>query len=555
VFTLNGASLEDRVSRYQTAKPTIGADRIVTTLQGIGVKRLFGMPGGGSNADLIEAAMRIGLPFSLAHTETASAFMATAQAEITGQPGACLATLGPGAASLMNGVANAYLDRVPLMVLTDCHAGSAGVMQHQTLSHGQMFSPVVKWSVRLRADEIDRQLQQAVETVSSVPYGPVHLDISSEVTSVAMEASLDHAPVFPESAAEPQRSLPQKVQQILRAAKRPVFLLGLGARSAAISREVREMCERFNIPALVTYKAKGVVPDTHPWFAGVLTNGALEREVLEGADAFLAIGLDPVELLPKPWTPKQPIISITPWPLIQEHIPFDYELVGPVVALLQAVAEVLSREDGWSPTELLSLVRRQRNSMRPHGHPGELLPHRVVEIVADRYPGARITVDAGAFMLPVMALWPTDEPVGALISNGLSTMGFALPAAIGATLLEPSKPVIAFTGDGGLLMCLGDLRTASRESLPVRVIVFDDGDLSLIKIKQIQRGYQPIGVSLGEIEWQSLGAGLGVLAVVANSEEALNACLVETVKHPGPVLIAARISSDGYQATIRAMRG
>src|SRR6202008_1259812 len=147
---------------------------------------------------------------------------------------------------------------------------------------------------------------------------------------------------------------------------------------------------------------------------------------------FLAIGLDPVELLPKPWTLKQPIISITPWPLIQQHLPFDYEVVGPVVPLLQAAAKFLSGKDGWTPTELVSLVRRQREHMRPDGDLGELLPHRVVELVANRYPCARITGDAGAFMFPVMALWPTDEPVGVLISNGLSTMGFALPAAIGA---------------------------------------------------------------------------------------------------------------------------
>ena len=546
--------MEHGASRYQAATPTTGADRIVTTLQSIGVKRLFGMPGGGSNADLIEAATRIGLPFSLAHTEAASAFMATAQAEITGLPGACLATLGPGAASLMNGVANAHLDRVPLMVLTDCHADSAEVMQHQALSHGQMFSSVVKWSARLSVDEIEQQLQRAIETVRSVPFGPVHLDISSEVTSVAA-AIPDRAAVPPGPDAEPQESLPQKVQQILRSAKRPVFLLGLGARSTEISREVRDMCERFNVPALVTYKAKGVVPDAHSWFGGVFTNGALEREVLESADAFLAIGLDPVELLPKPWTFKQPMISITPWPLIQQHIPFDYEVVGPVVPLLQAVAELLSGKDGWTPTELVSLVRRQREHMRPHGDLEELLPHRVVELVANRYPSARITVDAGAFMFPVMALWPTDQPVGVLISNGLSTMGFALPAAIGAALLQPSNPVVAFTGDGGLLMCLGDLCTAARESLPVRIIVFDDGDLSLIKIKQLQRGYKPVGVSIGEIKWQSLGAALGVLAVVADSEEALKACLAETVKHTGPVLIAARISSARYQATIRALRG
>jgi acetolactate synthase-1/2/3 large subunit len=193
--------------------------------------------------------------------------------------------------------------------------------------------------------------------------------------------------------------------------------------------------------------------------------------------------------------------------------------------------------------------------MRPPGQAGQLLPHRVVELVAERYRGSRVTVDAGAFMLPVMALWPTEEPGGALISNGLSTMGFALPAAIGAILLEPSKPTVVFTGDGGLLMCLGDLRTAARESLPLRVIVFDDGELSLIKVKQIQRGYQPIGISIGEIDWKSLAASLGVLGLTASNDEALMACLAETVTHPGPVLIAAKITADAYQPTLRALRG
>src|SRR5258707_642452 len=120
------------------------ADRIIRALQDAGVQRLFGMPGGGSNADLIEAAGNAGLPFSLAHTETAAAFMASAQAEITGRPGACIATLGPGAASVMNGVANAFLDRIPLLVLTDCQNDATGTMQHQTLAQGEMFRPVVK---------------------------------------------------------------------------------------------------------------------------------------------------------------------------------------------------------------------------------------------------------------------------------------------------------------------------------------------------------------------------------------------------------------------------
>jgi acetolactate synthase-1/2/3 large subunit len=538
-----------------TVVPTSYADRIITTLQSIGVQRLFGMPGGGSNADLIEAAMRAGLPFSLAHTETASAFMAAAQAEITGRPGACIATLGPGAVSVMNGVAHAYLDRVPLVVLTDCHADQAGVMQHQALSHEKIFSPLVKWSARLSVEKTDQLLQDAVQAVSTLPHGPIHLDVSTEVASAP--AGPNSGKDLPSSAtqAEQDFTVPPHVEQILRTAKRPLFLIGMGARSTEISTEVRELCARFGIPALVTYKAKGVVPDAHPWFAGVLTNGALEREVLERADVFLAIGLDPVELLPRPWTHRQSVISITSWSIKQQHIPLACELVGRVVSWLKAIAELLSSGNGWTSTELHSLVQKQRKSMCPTGLHGELMPHRVVELVASRYQGTRATVDAGAFMLPVMALWPVEKPCGVLISNGLSTMGFALPAAIGATLLEPSRPTVAFTGDGGLLMCLGDLLSAARETLPLRIIVFDDGELSLIKVKQIQRGYRPIGVSIGAIDWKSVGDGLGVWALTANSEETLESCLNETVKHPGPVLIAAKITPEPYRATIRALRG
>ena len=155
------------------------ADLIVEALQSTGVRRLFGMPGGGSNADLIEAAVRAQLPFTLAHTETASAFMAAAQAEITGRPGACLATLGPGAASLMNGVAHAYLDRVPLIVITDCHSDPAAAgVGHQALSQSAMFAPIVKFTARLERSNLAETLRAALDAATT---GPVHLDVSSDV--------------------------------------------------------------------------------------------------------------------------------------------------------------------------------------------------------------------------------------------------------------------------------------------------------------------------------------------------------------------------------------
>jgi acetolactate synthase-1/2/3 large subunit len=330
---------------------------------------------------------------------------------------------------------------------------------------------------------------------------------------------------------------------------RPLFIAGLGARDNATARTIRELCESHHIPALVTYKAKGVVPDDHPWFGGVFTLGELEREIVSRADRLIAIGLDPVELLPRQWSYQPPVISVTSWPMQQTQIPFQSELVGAITVTLRS----LTFQSDWDPDEVRRLADAQRDQMRIPA--ASLSPDRVVEITAEFYRGARATVDAGAHMFPVMSLWPAFEPNGVLISNGLATMGFALPSAIGAALLDPSKPVVAFTGDGGLLICLGELRTAAREQVRVRVIVFDDSVLSLIRIKQLQRNYPVESTYNGEVEWASVGAGMGVLSKQARTEDEFRRALTETHDHPGPVLIAAKITADTYPATIRALRG
>ncbi len=464
------------------------ARQVARMLQRAGVRRLFGMPGGGGNSDLLEAAAETGLPFTLAR----------AQAEITGRPSACLATLGPGAASLVNGVAQAYCDRVPLIVITDPpHADYL----HQTLPHQAILAPLVKWS--------GSDPEEAMAAASTPPYGPVHLEAGATTrrTTPAPEARLAAAAEIP--------------------AKRPVMLAGLGATT----RDPLEYCERHRIPALVTYKAKGAVPDDHPRFAGILTNGALERPVLEQADLFVTAGFDPVELMPRAW---------------------DYR--APLVAMERAVTA-----STWTEDEVRALAEAQLAAMRPAVEPGELAPHRVVEIAAGVYAGARITVDAGAHMLPVMAHWPAREPRGVLISNGLATMGFALPAAIGAALLDEGRsstcPTVVFTGDGGLAMCAGELRTAARERLPLRIVVFDDSALSLIRLKQERRGLPMEGTRFDGIDWRTVACGFGVAGRTAANEEELRAALLSTRDHPGPALIAARISTRTYPELIRALRG
>jgi acetolactate synthase-1/2/3 large subunit len=192
--------------------------------------------------------------------------------------------------------------------------------------------------------------------------------------------------------------------------------------------------------------------------------------------------------------------------------------------------------------------------------------HRVVQIAADAAAmQARVTVDAGAHMFPATMLWPVAEPNGMLISNGLSTMGFALPAAIGAALADREgapgaihdhdAPVIALTGDGGLLMCCGELLTAVRERLRVIVIVFSDASLSLIDIKQQQRQYPSSGVALGAVDWCRLAEGFGAAAHRAETEGELERGLALALAHRGPSVIEARIDPRTYTETLHTIRG
>jgi acetolactate synthase-1/2/3 large subunit len=313
------------------------------------------------------------------------------------------------------------------------------------------------------------------------------------------------------------------------------------------------LCARRHVPALVTYKAKGVVADDDPWFGGVFTNAAIEQPILDESDLMIGIGLDPVELIPRPWTRPQRIVYCGPWRVENAHVPFEEQLVMPVADGVSTIEHALTTSD-WDLARVREHVDRQR-ALVNIGAPG-LTAQRVVEIAASRLArSSRVTVDAGAHMFPATVLWPVSEPNGMLISNGLSTMGFALPAAIGAAMLERHRPHVALTGDGGLLMCAGELLTAARERLNILTVVFNDASLSLIEIKQQARGLPASGVALGSVDWCGLAGSFGVPAWRACDECQLHDAIEQAQAVKGPRLIEAKIDGSNYGATLRAVRG
>ncbi len=535
--------------------PTV-ADLIVQRLRDAGVRTLFGMPGGGSNLDVLEAAANADLELVLTSTETAGALAAMAQAEITGRPGACLTTLGPGVASVVNGMACALLDRAPLVVFTDSHpAAGLKTYEHQRLDHSSLLTPVAKWSSTLTPETALETVDRAIATAVAWPPGPVHLDCPGDVASAPVPdlASGAGAAVSALRDELTDADLDATIVSLLSRARRPLLLVGLGARRLDDATAIRELCERCGLPAMVTYKAKGVVPDDHPWFAGVFTNGAIEQPLIAESDLLVGVGLDPVELIPRPWKPSQPVLYCGRGAVSDSHVPYVAQIVASLPSALRAIGRHF-RQLEWNPDRIRQGVDEQTRRIQDPGV--GLTAQRVVEIAGARLARrSRVTVDAGAHMFPATMLWPVCEPNQMLISNGLSTMGFALPAAIGAALIDPERCVVALTGDGGLLMCLGELLTAVREKLRVITIVFSDASLSLIEIKQQQRRLHPSGVALGSIDWPGLAESFGVAAYRAESADQLERAVDEAQAGSGPSLIEARIDRSHYGNLLRAIRG
>jgi len=527
------------------------ADLLVAELARYGVRMIFGVPGGGGNLDVIAAARAGGLRFVLSHTETGAAIMAAAQAEITGSPGACLATLGPGVSSIVNGVAHAWLDRVPLMVITDALAADArACFPHQNLDHRALLAPITHFSADLTAEHADALVVEALRRALGDPPGPAHLDCAGAVASSPVQPAL--SPSAHESTSCP--ALTCAAETAIRSATRPLMIVGLGARAPEDTAAVRQLCESRCLPVLVTYKGKGIVADDHPLFAGVFTLGDIERPLIEASDLVLTVGVDPVELLPRPWPFAQPAVHCARWWPTGKQLEAGETVIGDLPFILSQVDGCLGRSLDWSAHTIAAARERQR-AVVMHGD-GKLTPGRAVAAIADVSRAARhVTVDSGALMFPALALLPANNPGAVLISNGLSTMGFAVPAAIGAALLAPADPVISVTGDGGALMCLGELFTAVREQLRVVVVVFADGDLSLIRIKQDRRGLAGDGVRIGHPDWPRLAAGLGLRSFQATEEAGLRRQVEEALAEPGPTLIEARIDASGYGRMLQTIRG
>jgi acetolactate synthase-1/2/3 large subunit len=532
--------------------PTACADVLAATLRDAGVTRMFGLPGGEILA-FLEAARRAGIRFVLTRHEATAAFMADVTGQIQRRPGVCVSTLGPGAVNMTLGVANAFLDRSPLVAITASLSRAAEpYATHQQLDLNAVYRPFTKLAITLDGQDTQAKVRRAIRAACELRMGPVHIALPSDVARIeersagAATEALSPAPVGPAGADAIER-----LRAAIQEARRPVVILGLDIDPRAEAPATNAFVERMGAPVFVTPKAKGILREDHPLFAGVCAGVAADHvvlEFLERADLLIGVGFEPVES-DKLWHHTRPLVSIAPVSIAAGAFRPRLEAVGDLTATLAALAEGRLGPYEWGADAAAELRRRIECVLRPARPPQGLSGYELTRALRERMPRDTVlTTDVGSIKSITSQAWTAYEPGAFFESNGLSAMSYSLPAAMAARLEFPERPVLCTIGDGGFGMAHAEIETCVRERLHFITVVYNDSNLSLIDVAQQNRGYPNHGVRYGSVDFAAVAAGLGAWSRRVDSLEALDEALAEALRIDRPVVIDAIVDPAEYAA-------
>jgi acetolactate synthase I/II/III large subunit len=470
---------------------TTAAQLMVKCLESEGVSVVFGIPGE-ENIRFVQALADSKIRYILTRHEQGAAFMAEMYARVTGRPAVVSTTLGPGAINMQLGVADATTNSTP-MVAISAQVGQDRQYKesHQYVDLVSMFAPITRWADGVpTARAIPEMFRKAFKIAESERPAAVYLAIPEHID--ADDSDHDLAPL-PRKVVRPQAPSPSQVERavaILRNAKRPAVLAGHGAARGDATAALIRFSDQLGIPVANTFHGKGVMPDDHPNSIG--TMGFMGRDYVnfgfERADVVVTVGyelqeFDPVQINPNA---DKKIIHVHRFAAeVDTHYSVEVGIIGDISASLDALTDALAGHHcNTAPTapgfDLLAeeFARGQRDSRFP------LAPQRIVADTRTALDRSDVVLaDTGAVKMWMARLYPTYERNTCLISNGLSTMGFALPGALGVKLARPDSKVLAAVGDGAFLMSSQEIETAVRERIPLVVLIWEDGGYGLIEWK------------------------------------------------------------------------
>ncbi|ODR12312.1 acetolactate synthase [Mycobacterium shimoidei] len=467
------------------------AELMVKCLENEGVSVVFGLPGE-ENIRFVQALAGSDIRYVLTRHEQAAAFMAEMYGRVTGRAAVVSATLGPGAINMQLGVADATTNSTPLVAISAQVGHDREYKEsHQYVDLVSMFAPITRWADGVpTARAIPEMFRKAFKLAETERPAAVYLAVPEHIDADETDYDLAPLPRNVVRAESPSPSQVQRAVEILRAAKRPVLLSGHGAARNDATAALVRFSETLGIPVANTFHGKGVMPDDHPNTIGTI--GFMRHDYVnfgfDNADVVIAVGyelqeFDPVQINPNA---DKKIIHVHRFPAeVDMHYSVDVGIIGDISASLDALTDALAGQhfasDGAAPGRHLlaeECARGQQDSRFP------LAPQRLVaDIRAALGRDDVVLVDTGATKMWMARLYPTYQRNTCLISNGLSTMSFALPGALGVKLARPEAKVLAVVGDGAFLMNSQEIETAVRERIPLVVLIWDDGGYGLIEWK------------------------------------------------------------------------
>jgi acetolactate synthase-1/2/3 large subunit len=523
---------------------------MVEMLERTGVRWAFGVPSG-PVLPLIEALRTSKVEYVLVANETSAGFMASTVGALTGVPGVCVSTLGPGATNMATGVGAAWLDRAPVIAIT-CNVETPWLERRiqMRIDHHALFAPLTKASLPLRHDSVAATMARALSFATAEPPGPVHLDLPEDVGSAIATEAVTDLPASKPLPPFPREAIEQTIEALSRS-RRPLLVTGLSLSRASQHRRLVDFVEKQGIPFITTLHAKGLLPESHALYAGVL--GRARRSDVQAfvrrADLIVGVGFDPVEINYEEWAGQTPIVHLsTETAETSDTLRLAVNAAGDLDAAIEALVALPLRPNDWTRDEVAAHREVLDRALRPAD--SAFGAQHVLDVLRAKLDSdAILAYDVGAHTHQIATQWRTDRPNTCISTNGWSSMGYGIPAAYAAKLAHPERSVVGVVGDGCFQMTAGELALGRRLNLAVPIVVLNDGWLTLLKVKQERKGYELSGVRLGEPS-PSPPHYFGVPCRSARGEEELAAALEWGLNLNGPSVIEAFTDAAPYSQTV-----
>lgn len=519
-----------------------GSDLFVRCLENEGVEYIFGVPGE-ETLDLMDSLSRSDIEFVVVRHEQSAAFMADAYGRLTGRPGVCLSTLGPGATNLITGVADAHLDRAPLVAITGQGSLDRSYKEsHQFLDVAGIFGKITSWNATVTAaHQIPEMVGKAFDIATDAP-GASHIELPEDVAAQETDAiplekkNYSHYCNFDEKEFH-------KAIELISSASKPLIIAGNGVIREKASSELEKFVEAANIGVVTSFMGKGAISADNDHFIGSM--GMSEKDYimcgLDAADVVITIGFDSVEYSPDHWNmgdTKRIIHVHNRHPEMESSYIPECALIGSLKATLGAMARAIPVQE--LPEHYRTIkVSMENELLRYKDDPSfPVKPQRILWEVRQNLDREDILVsDVGAHKLWIGRLYPALAPNTVLMSNGLASMGFALPAAIASCLVHPEKKVVAISGDAGFLMNLQDLETAVRLDCDLVIVIFDDSSYGLIEWDSNREFGSSFGTTFKNPDFVELAQSFGARGARVGSANELGDVLKSAFEEGGVWLV------------------